>query len=335
MVKVIEFYGSPDRKVMQKTSELPPIKADEVLVKVTHSGFCGSDLHMLGLPVVLGHEGIGIIEEIGTGVTRFKIGDRVGYGPINSTCGLCEFCCTGRDSYCPEIRTYSLHDFDTLGSLRSHAVRKQQWLFHIPDSLSSADAAPLMCGGGTVWTALIEQCKPYERIGIIGIGGLGHLAIQYASKIGADVVVFSSTEDKREEALKLGASEFYATKGITDLSTLPIQKPVDRLLVTSSAKTDIGSYYAVLSRTGTVVPLGINLGDLTVPWFPTVLYAHKIIGSCVCSHFLQDKAIDFAARNKIHPITEEFPMTVEGITECAEKLASAKMRYRGVLCWEY
>ncbi|KAJ9258807.1 hypothetical protein DTO212C5_8679 [Paecilomyces variotii] len=335
MVNAIQFRGSPEGKVVQTTFNLPAIQADEVLVRVTHSGLCGSDIHALNKPLVLGHEGIGIIEELGSAVTLFKVGDRVGWGPLNSTCGLCEFCRTGQDAYCPEARTYSMVDFDTLGSVCSHAVRKQQWIFHIPDALSSENAAPLMCGGGTVWVPLVEQCRPYERVGIVGIGGLGHLTIQYASKMGCDVVAFSSTEEKREEALKLGANEFYATKGIEDYSLLGLKKPVDRLLITTSAKLDIGIFYPILNRNATIVPLSVDGGNFTAPYFPTVYHGQRIIGSCVCSQFLQDKALDFAARNKIYVVAERFPMTLEGVTACVEKLASGKMRYRGVLSWEY
>jgi len=142
-------------------------------------------------------------------------------------------------------------------------------------------------GGGTVWVPLVEYCKSYERIGVVGIGGLGHLAIQFAAKMGCDVVVFSSTEDKKEEAMKLGASEFYATRGVTDYSTLGVTKLVDRLLITSSAKFDLGLFYPVLARNATILPLSVDTGELTAPYLPTVIYGQKIIGSCICSRFPQ------------------------------------------------
>lgn len=142
-------------------------------------------------------------------------------------------------------------------------------------------------GGGTVWAPLVDYCKPYERVGVVAIGGLGHLAIQFAAKMGCDVVVFSSTEDKREEALKLGASEFYATKGVSDFSTLGVKKPIDRLLITSSAKFNLGLFYPVLSRNASIFPLSVDGGDLTAPYMPTVASGHKIIGSCVCSRLPQ------------------------------------------------
>ncbi|PYI05405.1 NADP-dependent alcohol dehydrogenase [Aspergillus sclerotiicarbonarius CBS 121057] len=335
MVHAIQFRGSPSGEVIQTSFNLPDIQSDEVLVRVTHSGLCGSDIHKLQLPLVLGHEGIGIIEETGSACSRLRVGDRVGWGPLNSTCGTCEMCTIGKDAYCPNAKMYSVEGYDTQGSICSHAVRKEQWLFKIPDAISSADAAPLMCGGGTVWVPLVEQCKPYERVGIVGIGGLGHIAIQFAAKMGCDVVVFSSTDDKKEEALKLGASEFYATKGVADYSQLHVSKPIDRLIITSSAKFNLGLFYPVLARNATILPLSVDGGDLTAPYMPTVGLGHSIVGSCICSRYPQNKMLDFAARHQITCMVEKYPMTLAGVREAVDRLRDGKMRYRGVLGWEY
>jgi D-arabinose 1-dehydrogenase-like Zn-dependent alcohol dehydrogenase len=128
---------------------------------------------------------------------------------------------------------------------------------------------------------LIEHCKPYDRIGIVGLGGLGHLAIQLAAKMGCDVVVFSSTDDKKAESMDLGASEFYATKGVSDYSTLELTKPIDRLLITSSAKFNLGLFYPILARGASVFPLSVDGGDLAAPYMPTVMNGYKIVGSCI------------------------------------------------------
>lgn len=113
------------------------------------------------------------------------------------------------------------------------------------------------------------------------------MAVQFAARMGCDVVVFSSTEDKREESMKLGASEFYATKGVTDFSTLGVKKPIDRLLITSSAKFNMGLFYPILSPTASMIPLSVDYGDLTAPYFETILYGRSIIGSCICPIFEQ------------------------------------------------
>ncbi|KAL5337469.1 NADP-dependent alcohol dehydrogenase [Aspergillus crustosus] len=335
MVVATQFRGSEPGHVVQTTFNLPDIKPDEVLVKVTHSGLCGSDIHMLQKPLVLGHEGIGIVERTGPSCSRLSVGDRVGWGPLNSTCAECAMCTSGKDAYCPDAKGYGFAFFDTMGSVCSHAVRKEQWLFKIPDAISSTDAAPLMCGGGTVWVPLVDQCKPYSRIGIVGLGGLGHLAIQFAAKMGCDVVVFSSTDDKREEALALGASEFYATKGVSDYADLGLAKPVDRLIITSSAKFNLGIFYPVLARNAVILPLSVDGGDLTAPYMPTVMLGHSIVGSCVSSRLPQNQMLDFAARHGISCIVEKYPMTLEGVRDAVARLKDGKMRYRAVLAWDH
>ncbi|KAE8352276.1 NADP-dependent alcohol dehydrogenase [Aspergillus coremiiformis] len=279
--------------------------------------------------------GVGVVEQVGSACTAFRIGDRVGWGVINSTCGNCEMCMAGKDKYCPDAKMYGFDGYDTQGSVCSHAVRKEQWLFKIPDAIPSGDAAPLMCGGGTVWTPLVEQCRIFERVGVVGIGGLGHLAIQFAAKMGCDVVVFSSTDDKREEALRLGANEFYATKGVLDYAMLGVTKPIDRLIITSSAKFNLGLFYPVLARNAKILPLSFDDGDLVAPNMATLLSGNSIVGGCICSRFLQNKMLDFAARHKITPIVEKYPMTLHGVSEAVNRLRNGKMRYRAVISWDY
>lgn len=136
--------------------------------------------------------------------------------------------------YCAQRALYSEADLDQ-GAFASHAIWKADFLFHIPESIPSAEAAPLMCAGATVFHPLQTYVRPTDRVGIVGFGGLGHLAIQFASKMGCDVVVFSSTEDKRDEAMKLGATEFHVTRGATQLD---IGRRVNRLMITTSSLPD-------------------------------------------------------------------------------------------------
>ncbi|THU98404.1 GroES-like protein [Dendrothele bispora CBS 962.96] len=354
MVETIQFRGAPvpsegkPFEITQNNFTLPSIKPDEYLVKVTHSGLCGSDLMMTRLGAVLGHEGVGTIVECGTSATLYKPGDVVGWGPMSSTCGSCDPCMLGKDAYCLHPSQYGSHGHDTHGSLCSYAVRKEQWLFGIPKGMSGEDAAPLMCAGGTVWTALVTYCKPYDRVGIVSLGGLGHLAVQFAAKMGCEVVVFSSNPTKRSEALSFNASEFYAINGGTSdlsLAGLGMEKPIDRLILTSpngitgegggSLSEKLGMFYGILSMNSTIIPLYVDQGQMTMPCFPTMMRGMQIVGSCICSRFMQKKMIEFAARHKIHCVVEKFPMTVDGITEAIKRMQEGKIRYRGIIAWEY
>jgi len=164
-------------------------------------------------------------------------GERVGFGYVRGGCGHCEECAAGRHFYCAESRQYGVNDLDQ-GSFATKAVWPETLLHKIPDSIDSLDAGPFMCAGQTVFVPLMRhEPKPGDRIGIVGIGGLGHLAIQFASKIGAEVVVFSSSEKKRREAEQLGANEFWV---IDDLKSgaKKIGKGIDHLLVTAAGHPD-------------------------------------------------------------------------------------------------
>jgi D-arabinose 1-dehydrogenase-like Zn-dependent alcohol dehydrogenase len=162
-------------------------------------------------------------------------GDRVGWGFEHDSCGHCHECLTGRETYCRERHLYGSQNLDQ-GSLASYAIWDESFLFLVPENLKSEDAAPLMCGGATVFNALnAHNVKAYHRVGVLGVGGLGHLAIQFAAKMGCEVVAFSTTASKKEEALRFGAREFYTA---ADLAKPENIRPVDHLLVTTNTMPD-------------------------------------------------------------------------------------------------
>lgn len=215
------------------------------------------------------------------------------------------------------------------GSFATHAVWKADYLFAIPDVITSEHAAPLMCGGATVFNAMqFHGVKSTDRVGVIGVGGLGHLAIQFAAKMGCQVVVFSGTDSKKEEATRLGAHEFYAMK---DKKELSIGKPLDHLLVTTSVQPDWKMYLPVMAPSGTIYPLSVSDGDLSIPYMPLLLNGLKVQGSLVAAREIHREMLDFAATHDIRPIIETFPMSKEGVEQAFEKLESGSMRYRGVL----
>ena len=327
-INIQTFRGSKDGKIVPSTTHQDALQHDQVLIRITHAGLCGTDEHYKGADQVLGHEGAGVVQEVGPDVLELKQGDRVGFGYLHDTCGHCQQCLTGRETFCPERVMYGTGDFNN-GSFASHAVWRESYLFKLPHQIPNEFAAPLMCGGATVFNALeMYGVRPTDRVGIIGVGGLGHLAIEFATKMGCEVVVFSGTDSKKEEAKKLGATEFYATKGLEELK---IEKPIDYLLVTTSAQPDWEMYLNILAPGAAVFPLSVSEGNLSLPYMPLILNGIRVQGSVISPRAIHRKMLDFAAMHGIKPIIEKFPLTKEGVEQAFEHLDEGKMRYRGVL----
>lgn len=323
------FKGSESGKIVKSTTtKSDELKNDEVLLRVTASGLCGTDEHFRKADMVLGHEGVGIVESVGPQAKYLKKGDRVGWGYEHDCCGHCQECLKGNETFCPERVMYGYADHDQ-GSFAHQAVWREAFLFKIPDAMSDEAAAPLMCGGATVFNALhMYNTLPTHRVGVVGVGGLGHLAIQFAAKMGCEVVVFSGTDSKKEEAMRLGAKEFYATK---DAKTLDVKRPIDRLLVTASVKVPWELYIPLLAPGAILFPLAVADGDFTIPYMPMLAQGLTVQGSLVASRYIHQRMLDFAAFHKIEPIVQKFDMTEEGITDAMQKLNDGKVRYRAVL----
>ncbi|KAL5363853.1 chaperonin 10-like protein [Aspergillus floccosus] len=322
------FKGSSDGSIKQGKTHRDALKGDQVLVRVTHSGLCYTDVHYRHADMALGHEGAAVVEETGPEVKELKKGDRVGWGYEHDCCGRCSHCLTGWETMCPERKMYAAADLDQ-GSFGTHAVWREAFLFKIPDSLSNEDAAPLMCGGSTVWNAMhVADVRGTSRVGIVGIGGLGHLAIQFAAKMGCQVVVFSGTDSKKEEAMKLGAHEFYATKGAKELK---IGKKLTHLIVTTSAQPDWDMYINVLDAGAIVSPLSVSEDEFKFPYMGMLANGLTIKGSIVAARQVHRDMLEFAAFHDIKPMKMTFPMTVDGIHDAFQTLENGKMRYRGIL----
>jgi D-arabinose 1-dehydrogenase-like Zn-dependent alcohol dehydrogenase len=229
-----EIFRHIDGGITKTSTKIPDLGPKDVLVKITHSGVCFTDREFarFGAPLSLGHEGVGIVEAVGSDVAQFKIGDRAGGGFHRDSCGHCNYCLTGNDIFCYERSIYGEKDFDN-GTFGDYYVGKETYLHKIPDGLASEHAAPLQCAGATVYSALVETIKSTDRVGIVGIGGLGHLAIQFAAKMGAEVVVLSTSKSKEEEARSFGASEFHL---LSELES--IKAPINVLIIAGSKYPD-------------------------------------------------------------------------------------------------
>ncbi|KAH9903922.1 GroES-like protein [Xylariomycetidae sp. FL2044] len=322
------FKGSKDGLKKSETSKPDQLDENQVYVKITASGLCGTDLHYKSADMVLGHEGVGVVEATGPHCKILKKGDRVGWGYNHNACGNCQECLQGFDTYCPKREMYGEADLDQ-GSFASHAVWNEGFLFKIPDGLTDEAAAPMQCGGATVFTALHGyDLQPTETVGIMGVGGLGHLAIQFAAKMGCRVVVLSGSDSKKEEAMRLGAHEFIATKGKTELK---VSSPLNRLLVTTSAQPNWEQLLPIMAPRSHIFPLSVSFDKFEFPYMPLIAQGITIQGSVVAPRFIHQRMLEFAAFHKISPVVQTFPMTEQGIKDAMDKLEKGEVHFRAVL----
>lgn len=234
------------------------------------------------------------------------------------------------EQYCPDRKTYGISNLDQ-GSYATAAIWSEDFLFKIPDRMSNEHAAPIMCAGASVFSPLRRNnVPPTHRVGILGVGGLGHLAIQFAAKMGCEVVVLSRSPNKEEEARKLGATEFHIfSEGGQPPQTLT--EPIDHLLVTSAKQPDWNVVCKVMSNGGTIYAITITTGELRFPYMSIIDKALRIQGSLPASRAMHRDMLRFAAVHDVKPMITTFPMTLEGVRQGFEAMANGKVRYRGVL----
>ncbi|KIL87285.1 formaldehyde dehydrogenase [Fusarium avenaceum] len=312
--------------------KVPELGPHDILIRVTHSGVCHTDITFcqLGAPIALGHEGVGIVEAVGSLVTQFKIGDRAGGGFHRDACGHCKYCLSGRDIYCYERVIFGEGDFDN-GTFSNYYIGKETFLHKIPDSLASEHAAPLQCAGATVYAALKATVTTDKRIGILGIGGLGHLAIQYADKMGAEVVIYSTSASKEAEARQLGAKEFHLIGNMFS----EIKAPIDVLVICGTKYPDWDRVMAkdFLARDGIIVPLAAPVqGPLSLPAGSMFFQGYHVFSSLVGSRNIHDEMLEFSGRHDIKPMVQVFKHEgASTIQEIFGLVEQNKMRYRAVL----
>ncbi|KAH8889550.1 GroES-like protein [Thozetella sp. PMI_491] len=324
-------YRGLGGKVTKTATTIPELGPHDVLVRMTHSGVCHSDLVVLGwgIPAALGHEGVGLVEAVGEAVTSLKVGSRVGGGFHKTSCGHCRYCLGGNDIHCYERTIYGSGDMDN-GTFGHFYIGKEGFVHPIPDELSSVDAAPLQCAGATVYSALVDTVKPGDRVGILGIGGLGHLAIQFAAKMGVEVVVISTTKEKQQEAMGFGASEFVLLGDVDK-----ILSPLQVLVVTGARMPNWNKLLEnrVLARNGTLVPLTApNNGPLVLPEMTMFWDTYSVYTSLVASRARHAEMLQFAAKKGVKPVCQVFKFEgSETIEAIFRSLDENTIRYRAVL----
>ncbi len=309
-----------------------PLAAEQVEVAVEHCGVCHSDLSMIDaewgrstFPLVPGHEIVGTIVAMGEQVKGLKVGQRVGLGWFASSCTHCRPCLSGDHNFCASAQSMIVGRHGGFADrVRAHWV----WTIPLPDGVDARTAGPLFCGGITVFNPLVQfGVKPTDRVGVIGIGGLGHLALKFLRAWGCEVIAFTSSEAKRDEALKLGAHKVVATDDRAALAKLA--GSLEFILVTVNVGLDWPAYLATLAPRGRLHFVGAVLAPMDVR--PQALFGNQksMSGSPMGSPATTRTMLDFAARHGIAPQAEFFPM--RDVNAAVEHLRAGKARYRVIL----
>lgn len=332
MTKVAAWVATaPKSKFVKQEIDFGPLGEEEVEVAVEYCGICHSDLSILNnewgnskFPAVLGHEITGHVVAIGSAAKGITVGQKVGIGWLSSSCMHCRQCMSGNQNFCPEsVATIIGHN----GGFASHVRAHWAWVMPIPEKLPVADAGPLLCGGITVFNPLATYVKSTGRVGIVGIGGLGHLAVKFASALGCEVTAFTSSESKFKEARDFGAQNVVSSRDSGAIQKLAGM--FDLLLVTANVPLDWSAFIAALAPKGRVHFVGVVTEDIPVQIFPLLVAERSISSSPVGPPVAIATMLDFAARHNITPKTEHFPMSQ--INKAFEHLEAGKARYRIVL----
>jgi len=309
-----------------------PLGDEEVEIQVEHCGLCHSDLSMIdnewgfsGYPVVGGHEVVGSVVALGSAAKGLKLGQKVGLGWMAMSCQTCTSCLSGQPQLC---RAGSATIIGRNGGFAERVRAHWLWTCPIPEGLDPAKAGPLLCGGITVFSPFLNfGIKPTHRVGIVGIGGLGHLALKFARAWGCEVTAFTSSESKREEALQMGAHRVVSSVDEKDMKTIAGQ--LDMVLVTVNVMLNWKALMGTLAPNGRLHLVGILPQPMSLDAMPLIGGQRSVSGSPTGSRQDIDTMLAFAARHGIEPQTEHFPMS--RINDALDHLRAGKARYRVVL----
>jgi uncharacterized zinc-type alcohol dehydrogenase-like protein len=314
-----------------ETGDLGSLGTEDVEVIVEYCGICHSDVSVLNnewgisqFPAVLGHEVVGRITAVGPNAKGLTVGQRVGVGWFSASCMHCRQCMSGSQHLCPQGQATIIGH---RGGFASHIRSHWAWVIPLPEQLNFADAGPLLCGGITVFNPLVMYAKPTDRVGVIGIGGLGHMAVKFAAAYGCNVTAFTSSESKFDEAKGFGAAHVVPSRDSDAIKKLGSR--FDLLISTVNAKLDWDTLVGTLAPNGRLHVVGAVPEPIPVSAFSLIMQQRSVSGSPTGSPVAMATMLDFAARHDIAPQTEHFPM--RQINEAFIRLESGKARYRIVL----
>jgi len=306
----------------------PEPGSNQVLVKMHASGICYTDVHeTLGhipgqFPRILGHEPVGEIVAASPDVVTRKVGDRVGTAWIQSTCGRCEWCQRGRRMFCPYLKSTGI---DVPGGHAEYMLMNADATYLIPDNVSYEQAAPIFCAGYTVWSGLRwADPLPHERVAVLGVGGLGHLAVQYAKAAGFTTIAISHSPDKDKMIRDLGADEI-----VRDGKSLAAAGGADIILSTSNSTQSMADSIQGLRPDGRLVAMGVGAEPLSISLTDLIVKRIRVIGSQQNGPEYLYEALDFVAQGKVKTIVETYPLAQA--PKAYQRVVDGKVRFRAVL----
>lgn len=331
---------SADAPLEKTTIERRELGPKDVLIEVKFAGICHSDIHTArnewngtNYPVVPGHEIAGVIAEVGSEVSRYKKGDRVGVGCFVDSCGACDACLSGDEQYCFEgvTQTYNSKQSDgsfTQGGYSTHIVVTEGFVLSIPEGIALDAAAPLLCAGITLYSPLKHWgAGPGKKVAIIGMGGLGHVGVKIASALGAEVTVLSQTLSKEEDGKRFGAQHYYAT---SDKNTFKeLRGRFDLIINTVSAEIDMNKHMSLLAINGSLVILGLPSEPIEVRGFTLAANRRSLAGSMVGGIAQTQEMLDFCAEHHIGAEIET--IAADQINDAYERVLDSDVRYRFVI----
>ena len=335
-------YAAPKSKAalapyaFERRSALP----HDVVIEIKYCGICHSDIHQAReewgeaiFPMVPGHEIGGIVTAVGSAVTKFKIGDKVGVGCYVDTCHKCEQCRTGSENYCTDgiVFTYNSREHDgtpTMGGYSDMIVVHENYVLRMPAHLPLDACSPLLCAGITLYSPLKHwHAGPGKKVAIVGLGGLGHMGVKFAHALGAEVTVLSQSLRKKDDAKRLGADHFYATSDPETFTRL--KNHFDLIVNTVSADIDWNQYIGLLKVDGTIVVVGVPEKQVPLSAAPLITGRRSLAGSMIGSIRETQEMLDFSGQHNVTCDIEVIP--IQQVNQAYERVLKSDVRYRFVI----
>ena len=338
----VKAYAAPSatEPLVATTIDRREVGPKDVLIEIAYSGICHSDIHTvrgewgdIQYPLTVGHEIVGVVTEVGSEVTLHTVGARVGVGCMVNSCRECVNCLAGEEQYClnGNTGTYGSVDRDgtiTQGGYSTHIVVVEDFVLSIPESIPLEAAAPLLCAGITTYSPLAHwNAGPGTKVAVVGMGGLGHMAVKIAHAMGAEVTVLSQSLSKQEDGMRFGADHYYAT---SDAATfIALANTFDLIINTVSATIDLHQYLSMLALNGTMVNVGAPPEPLPLQVFTLFNNRRSFAGSGIGSIRETQQMLDFCAEHNI--ASEVEIVSADGINDAYERVLVSDVRYRFVI----